>query len=104
MTMSYGGRDGVSLSEPILIYRVSVVDGSEEPVRSVKLGSVSISTLRRIVGTAERQNVYNTLTASSIPSTFIVPQALLLEEFEVKKEKRDYTPKSPVVISPLSQK
>ena len=108
MTSSYGRRDGTSLTEPILIYRVYIEDGREEPVRSAKLGSVSLSTLRHIVGSSEEQFYYNTLStanwSSGVPATFIVPQTLILEELEVKNEKRDYTPKLPVVTTPLAEK
>ncbi len=88
---------------PAMVYCVYVEDGREEPVRSVKLGAFSLSTLRHIASVSEKQFVYNTL-ASGIPASFIVPQTLILEELEVKNEKRDYTPKLPVVSSPLSQK
>lgn len=88
---------------PVMVYRVYVEDGSEEPVRSVKLGAFSLSTLRHIASVSEKQFVYNTL-ASGVPASFIVPQTLILEELEVKSEKRDYTPKLPVVSSPLSMK
>ena len=108
MTMSFGGRDGATLTEPVLVYRVYVEDGREELVRSVKLGGVSLSTLRHLVGASEKQFVYNNLVTSNyssgIPASLIVPYSLILEELEVKNEKRDYTPKLPVVSSPLSQK
>ena len=108
MNRSYGRRDGKSLTRPILVYRVYVEDGHEELVRSVKLGNVSLSALRHILRATDQKFVYNTLATanwnSGIPSSFIVPKAFLLEEFEVKKEKRDYTPRLPVVTTPLSQK
>ena len=108
MTSTYVRRDLGALSEPIMIFRVYVEDGREEPVRSVKLGAVGYSILRHIASASEKQFVYNTLaigsTGSGIPASFIVPQALILEELEVKNEKRNFTPKLPVVSSPLSQK
>ena len=104
MNRSYGRRDGTTLTRPILVYRIYVEDGREELIRSVKPGSISLSTLRHIIGAADRKFVYNILKGSGIPSSFIVPQSLILEELEVKKEKRDYTPKLPLVSTPLSQK
>ncbi len=119
MTMSRSRQQGPSLTEPILVYRVYVEDGREELVRSVKLGGLTLSTLRRMAGSTEQQIVYNTLVPTStgplgifsmpspisnlgIPASFIVPESLILEELEVENEKRDYTPKLPVVPSPLA--
>jgi len=121
LTMSRRAQHGPSLTEPILVYRVFVKDGREELVRSVSLGSLSISTLRRMSGASEEQIVYNTIvpTASGpmgmfsfaapgsnrgIAASFIVPKSLIIEELEVENEKRDYTPKLPVVVSPLVKK
>jgi hypothetical protein len=116
--MARAGQDGASLSEPILLYRVWVKDGREELVRSVKLGSLPLSSLRRMASASQEHKVYNTLVASGggffmmgpafsvsgIPASFIVPQALIFEELEVKKEQREFTPKLPVVPSPLTRK
>jgi len=105
----------------MLVYRVYVKDGREELVRSVKLGSLALSTLRRITGVGKKRTVYNTLVPSAsgpagllsfslpssnqgIPASFIVPQSLIIEELEVENEKSDFTPKLPVVPSPLSKK
>ncbi len=88
--------------------QVYVEDGREEPVRSARLGEVSLSTLRHIAAVTKRRFVYNTLASanrrSGIPASFIVPEALMLEEIEVKNEKRGYTPKLPVVPPPLAVK
>jgi hypothetical protein len=123
LAMQRGAQEGPSVSKPILVYRVWVKDGREELVRSVKIGSLSLSSLRRMAGASQEQLVYNTLvasggggggffffmmgptaSASGIPASFIVPRALILEELEVKKEQRDYTPKLPVVPSLLTKK
>ena len=108
MGLSSGKRGSSSLTRPLLIYRVYVADGREEPVRSAQLGDVSLSTLRHIASVAERRFVYNTLATANwrtgIPASFIVPESLILEEIEVKNEKRGYTPKLPVVPAPLAAK
>jgi len=49
------------LSEPILVYRVFVDDEREELLRSVKLGGITLSSLRHMVGAEEQQLGYNTL-------------------------------------------
>ncbi len=118
---------GSKLSEPVLVYKVHVSDGKEELLRSVDLGGLGANTLRKIAGVEKKQFAYNTMipasgaggfssmfsfvlsmgggeTFTSIPSSFIVPKSILFEELEVKKEKRSYTPKLPVVPSPLVKK
>ena len=108
MGLSSGRRGSSTLTRPLLIYKVYVEDGREEPVRSARLGEVSLSTLRHIAAVTKRRFVYNTLASanrrSGIPASFIVPEALMLEEIEVKNEKRGYTPKLPVVPPPLAVK
>ncbi|MFC1650058.1 metallopeptidase TldD-related protein [Candidatus Latescibacterota bacterium] len=107
MAISYGGGYSSDITEPIMVYRVNVEDGSEELIRSVKIGEIGLGTLRHIAGTTEEEIVYNTLATvngrSGVPSSFIVPQALILEELEVKNKKSGYIPKLPVVSNPLSQ-
>ncbi|MFC1552796.1 metallopeptidase TldD-related protein [Candidatus Latescibacterota bacterium] len=107
MALSYGGGYGSSLTEPLMVYRVNVRDGSEELIRSVKIGSIGLGTLRHIAGTTGEEIVYNTLTTvsgqSGIPASFIVPRALILEELEVNNKKSGYIPKLPVVSNPLSR-
>jgi TldD protein len=106
LTMNYGGRADGNLSEPLAIYKVYVADGSREPVRSVRLGAVTVSTLRHILGASGESMLANTLATAAyhpgIPASFIVPRAVLVEELEVTEEKRDFTPRPPVVMSPLA--
>ena len=107
LTMSYGGRADGTLSEPLAVYKVHVADGRREPVRSVRLGAVTVSTLRHILGAADESMLVNTLATAAyhpgVPASFIVPRAILLEELEVTEEKRDFTPRPPVVPSPLAE-
>jgi hypothetical protein len=121
MAAARGAQEGPSISKPILVYRVWVKDSREELMRSVQLGSLALSSLRRMTVVSQEQMVYNTLVASGIgggfpfamgpgpstsgiPASFIVPQSLIFEDLEVKKEQRQYTPRLPVVPSPLTRK
>jgi hypothetical protein len=88
----------MSLTNPILVSRVYVEDGREELIRSVMLGRLTLSSLRRIYATTEQQFLYQ---KGGVPASYIVPQSMILEELEVEQEKRPYTPKLPVVPSPL---
>jgi hypothetical protein len=112
---------------PSAVYKVNVSDGKETLVRSVELGAVSPGCLRRIPASGKEQFIYNTLlsanvfgsirivldmfisstgssSSTGIPVTFIVPRSILIDEMEIQKESSDYTPKPPVVPSPLSAK
>jgi hypothetical protein len=120
--MRSGGQDdpGSKISKPVLIYKVNVADGKETLVRSAEIGGIGAGALRKIASTAKEELVYNTLLpmsggsglasmfsislgggSSGIPASFVLPKSILFEELEVKKEKRDYTPKLPAVPSPL---
>jgi hypothetical protein len=118
LTMGSSRQGSGSLTDPILVYRVYVDDGREELVRSVDLSDVTLSTMRHIIGVSSERTVYNTLvpavsgedvwysyarrvSTQGIPASFIVPESLILEEMEVENAKRDFTPRMPVVSSPL---
>ena len=125
-SMATGMMKEGAVSKPIYIYKVSVEDEKEELVRTVELGGLTMGTLKDILGASNRQFAYNTLIAqqaggfggivfmfssmlsdiwslSGIPASFIVPDALLIEEMEVQKEKRAITIKKPVVQNPVGK-
>jgi len=108
MASTYTPRDGMTLSEPLRAYRIYVEDGREEAIRSVDLKPVSLSALRHIAAVSNKRIARNMLTAnnwsSGIPASFIAPEQIILEELEIKKVKRDFTPKLPRVPSPLATK
>jgi len=104
------------ISRPIYIYRINVVDGTEELVRSAKIADLSLKSFKRIIGVADTQAVYNILqkgnqggfstyrsmfTLIGAPASFIVPQAIVFQELEIEKEKDIVLKKEPVVPHPL---
>ncbi len=111
--------------KPVYVYKVYAEDGREELVRSADMSSISARAFRDIIGWSDEMTAYNTIivdTASSrgfgrmmlyfgptgwplsgIPSSFIVPDAILFESLELKKEKRPVTTKPPVIPSPLKK-
>lgn len=109
--MSGQSQQKKNLEKLIYVYKIYVKDGHEELIRSVEIDDPSISSLRHILGVSKKQNVFNTLMPVSnqystynnngVPASFITPSAILFEELEVRKEKRSFTPKPPVVESPL---
>lgn len=113
-----GGNDSKkSTSKLLYVYKVSVKDGSEELVRTVKIDGFSIKTFKRILGVANKQFVYNKVSKGNqnyfnswnwdlngILSTFIVPDGILFEELDLQKDKKPVMAKPPVVQNPVGIK
>ena len=105
-----------AVSRPVYIYRISVKDGKEELVRSSKISDLSLKSFKRIVGVSTEKQVYNTLLKGKqrsyyswrsefdlygIPTSFIVPQAVVFQELEVEKDKTIVLKKETMVPNPL---
>jgi Predicted Zn-dependent proteases and their inactivated homologs len=67
-----------------MIYRIYVDDGREELVRGAVLDDFTIKSFKRILGAANKYYVRNTASFGSL-ATFIVPDGLLFEELEVRR-------------------
>ena len=104
------------ISRPVYIYRISVKDGKEELVRSSKISDLSLKSFKRIVGVSSEKQVYNTLLKGKqrnyyswrsefdlygIPTSFIVPQAIVFQELEVEKDKTIVLKKETMVPNPM---
>jgi TldD protein len=98
---------------PLIIERVYVADGHEEPVRGAHLTDVDIRTLRRIAGIGNDFRVYTFLqnptfmgtalaafgsAAGGLPSSVVAP-SLLFEDLEVRGP-RGESPRLPLVPPP----
>ena len=126
MSFASGFEKKGTVSKPIAIYKVNVADGKEELLRSAELGGISLSILKKIEGASNKNFAYNTILSQGegmggifsfafgfagkdswnifgIPASFIVPDALLIEEMDVQKEKRLITGKLPVVENPVGK-
>jgi len=123
MSSFSGGGSKSSISRPLYIYKVSLENGEEELVRTTELSGFSIKSLKDVLGISSEQFAYNTLLTKSvaglnmsmfagfgsswklngIPASFIVPDAILLEEVDIQKEKRAVTMKTPVVENPVGK-
>lgn len=103
---------------PVEIYKVSLTDGKETLVRSASLAGISLSTLRKCIGTSDRQTAYNMLISvgpdpsgggtlspdiSGLPASFISPDGFLIEEMEVHGAPRNLSVEKPIVPSPLDR-
>jgi Predicted Zn-dependent proteases and their inactivated homologs len=93
------GRN-IPASKPIKIYKVSVKTGEEQLVRSAVISDFQLAAFKQITHGTKEQIVYNTLLNSSIPASFIVPQALVFDDINIEKNK-NVKEKLPVVSNPL---
>ena len=111
---TYPSRD--NYYQPILMIRVSVKDGSETLVRMGKVSALSMKSFKQVIAISNQQQVYNTLLGgknrneiwgspnfniSGVPTSFIVPTAILFKELEVTKEQNIMLRKAPEVDNPL---
>ncbi len=118
-----GGAGAEPLGQLTRMYRVDVSDGSETLVRSVEMLKPGSSALRRLEASSDR-DVWNTTidgespvpgfgafisigrsvagVSGGVPVSIIAPKAVLIEDMEVRQEKRPITPRPPIVASPLA--
>lgn len=98
--------------KPINIYRISTETGKEELVRSVKIQPPSLSTLKRHSGVSGNLLVQNAMLSSSsgrnsgvfptgMPVSFIVPDAMLLEDIVLESVRKPLTSMLPVIENPV---
>lgn len=64
-------------------YKVDLATGKEELMRRVRLGSVALKNLKRIAGISNQQQVYTNDIGGKGLVSFIVPDALLLNDMEL---------------------
>jgi TldD protein len=82
------------------------VDGKEEPVRGVALGSITHTTFRDIVAGSDARTLYTYAASAGMVGnvlvSVIVPD-LLFEELDIQKDKSPQ-PKKPIVPSPIGER
>ena len=95
---------------PYNYFKVNVADGTEKMVRSARLKSMSLQTLRRSPMFSDQMMVHNTLVAtgrsggkgmSGIPASFILPNAILLQDIELESFRKPLTSMLPVIENPV---
>jgi hypothetical protein len=104
-SLDIGGSD-----KPYNYFKVNVADGTETMIRSARLKSITLQALRRSPMFSEKMFVHNTLVAagnnsgkgmSGIPSSFIVPRAMLLEDVDLESFRKPLTSLLPIIENPV---
>lgn len=91
------GSSGVSLYPPVLLYKVSVADGTEQLVRGGNFSNISMRLLRDIDATGNDVKPYAVQNSREITS--IVSPSVLVSEVEIQKPDKTNT-KSPILKNP----
>lgn len=107
---------------PYNIYKVNIIDGKEELLRTAVINPIVINSLKKIVGISSNTMLFNTLintgfsaeeggsnsifaSQESIPNgmpvSFIFPDGLILKEVEFEHQTKPLSSDRPVVKSPL---
>ncbi|MGD2034167.1 MAG: metallopeptidase TldD-related protein [Bacteroidales bacterium] len=94
------------------LFKISTKTGEEEIIRSVRIKPPSLITLKRHLGVSGNLQVHNTILSMSgdrnfsslvtgMPVSFIVPDALLLEDIELESINKPLTSLLPVIENPV---
>ena len=106
--------------QPLNVYKVNLKNGKEQLIRSVNLEEISLDKLRRVPCISKTRTVYNTLltdsysgyatsvrsvgvSSSGLPVSFIVPEAVLLDNIELAGTQKQISGKLPVVSNPVKR-
>ncbi len=98
--------------KPINIIRISTESGHEEIVRSARIKPPSLNNLKRHLGVSDNFLVHNTILSVSsgrnstsyvtgIPVSFIVPDAILMEDIELESVRQPLTSLLPFIENPV---
>lgn len=106
-SLDVGGSD-----KPFNFYRIDVVTGEEKLIRSVRLKNLTMQSLRYDPLFTDSTLVHNTLLPQNgfgkngltgIPSSFIVPYAMLLNNVEMEGTRKPLTSMLPILENPVGK-
>jgi hypothetical protein len=99
---AYVVRDLASGGDPFLLYRVSVKTGAEELVQAAELSAMPLSKFKRVAGISDGELVENFLLGG-VPTSVIMPAAMIVEDVDVDRERESSRVKPPVVSNPAAE-
>ena len=103
-------RNSPALMGMMNVYRVSLKDGKEELVRNAAYDEINFKTLKRILGASDKYIAHNlsapdfqNLNQRGGAGSYIVPEAILLEELEIKSVQLPILKEEEYVTNPLME-
>jgi predicted Zn-dependent protease len=96
----FGGGDFGGLPDPLLISKIYVADGREQPLRACEFDELSINALRDILAVGKQGSVWNRASGRTAggPTSIIAP-AVLLETVDLYGIEEEYE-RGPVLPAP----
>ncbi len=101
-------RNSPALMGMMNVYKVSLKDGKEELVRNAAYEEINFKTLKRILAASDKYVAYNlnapdfqNLNPRGGAGSYIVPEAILLEELEIKSVQLPILKEEEYVANPL---
>jgi len=86
------------------VWKVNLDTGNEEVLRSAQLGGLGLKNLKRIAGSAKELQAYTVQTGDGNLASFIVPEALLLDDVDITPLKLPYFEQEEIYVqSPLKR-
>ena len=86
------------------VWKVNLDTGKEELMRSSQLGGISLKNLKRIAGASSVQQASTVQTGEGNLASFIVPEALLLDDIDITPLKLPYIEEEEIYVqSPLKK-
>ncbi|HPE39901.1 MAG TPA: metallopeptidase TldD-related protein [Bacteroidales bacterium] len=100
---------------PLYVYRINVKDGSETLIRTAKMAQLKMKSFKHVVAVSKELEPFNRMTAgkgnlfygfgafqlTGVPTSFILPKAILFKELEIEKDDDIMKHKIPVVPNPI---
>jgi hypothetical protein len=104
-------NNNVSGFPSLNIYKVSLTDGKEELFRNAFLGQTSLKTLKRVLGASVSASAFNlglmdfgrNFGPAATMTSLIVPEALLIEELDVRPMRSPSVKEDVYVSNPLEK-
>lgn len=84
----------VSGSEPTLLYRINVNDGSEKRIRSAEINQLNAQVFKKVIAVSNEERI------ESMGVTLITPSAILFDDIQIQSDRIDNFKKAPLVSQP----
>ncbi|MFC0878120.1 metallopeptidase TldD-related protein [Saccharicrinis sp. FJH2] len=92
-----------SLASPINVFKVDIKTGKETRITGVNQGISDFDIMKDIVATSDHNVVLNTNQIGGSATSYIYPDAVLVEDYELNSINQTLMKKPPVIPNPLKE-